>query len=348
MPVSLFKVSNLLIGLLREHNRVSLPGIGAFKTEERPATFIRGGQSMLPPSKTVAFRIEEVWNDGLLEAALAENDAIPLEEAKQQLAEFTDRIHTAMQEEGRRIEFPDFGILRITADGDYLFEKDDDLNLSTAAFGLPEIDGIEPLTDDTSPEPIPEQIPIREPVVVPATIQPINVIKPTKLKPIVPPTKKEPVMDKTNRYIIIIVAIILLAAAGFALHRIYHQEPSQPETAAVTQEATPESTEVAAPTPAPVVAVATPAPVQTKTGRGVKSRKYHVIIGAYADKSTAQEEMDKQRRLGVCNCELIETGGSKPYKISAFRYSSSSEAKEMLDGFKRTDAEYLSAWVERF
>ncbi|MDR2361457.1 MAG: SPOR domain-containing protein [Prevotellaceae bacterium] len=338
MAVSLFKISTILVELLREHNRVSFPGMGAFKTEYKSATLIKNGKSLLPPTKTIEFREEELWNDGLLEARVAAKESIPLDEAKQQIAQLSTDIQTALNE-GKRVEFPDFGTLRITADGDYLFEKDDDLNLLPESAGLDEL-SITPLSE-VSTNPITIQNP--EPV----SGSPV-------IKPIISTINKEEPEDmegsKTNRYIIIIVAIILLAAAGFALYMVHDHYRSQSEAALQT---TPEDDYpqalVVETTPQQEAVTNTPPPEVKKPVRhgAAKRQYYHVILGAYSDEATAESVMREQKNAGVCDkCEIIHSDGQ--YKISAYRYKSRREATEMLDGFKRTDVEYLNAWVERF
>ncbi|MDR0667162.1 MAG: SPOR domain-containing protein [Prevotellaceae bacterium] len=337
MSVSLFKISTILVELLREHNRVSLPGVGAFKTEYKPATLIKNGESLLPPSKTVEFREEEVWNDGLLEARVAAKESISLDDAKQQVAQLTTEIQTAL-DEGKHIEFPDFGTLLITTDGDYLFEKDDDLNLLPEAFDLDEL-SIKPLPK-TATSPITIQNP------EPLSGSPI-------IKPIVSTINKEkPVMDnsRTNRYIIITVAIILLVAAGFAVYMVYDHYHSQPAPVVETtlENEYPQAPVVEELQPTPAVSAPSIEEKKPVRHRGARKRQYyHVILGAYSDEATAEMAMREQKSAGVCDkCEIIRSGGQ--YKISAYRYRSRSEAKEMLNGFKRTDVEYLNAWVERF
>ncbi|MDR0729768.1 MAG: SPOR domain-containing protein [Prevotellaceae bacterium] len=338
MAVSLFKISTILVELLREHNRVSLPGIGAFKTEYKPATLIKNGKSLLPPSKVIEFREEELWNDGLLEARVAAKECIPLDEAKQQITQLTTDIQTAL-DEGKRVELPDFGTLRITADGDYLFEKDDDLNLLPESIGLDEL-SITPLSEvSTNPITIQNPEPVSGAPIIKPIISTINKEEPEDME-----------SSKTNRYIIIVVAIILLAAAGFALYMVYNHYRSQSSETIV--QTTPEDDYPQAPvvdtTPQQAATVYTPPEVKKPARHsGAKRQYYHVILGAYSDEATAESVMIEQKNAGVCDrCEIIRSGGQ--YKISAYRYKSRREATEMLDGFKRTDVEYLNAWVERF
>ncbi|MDR0694653.1 MAG: SPOR domain-containing protein [Prevotellaceae bacterium] len=91
------------------------------------------------------------------------------------------------------------------------------------------------------------------------------------------------------------------------------------------------------------------APVQAKNTRTSKAMNlYHIMVGAYANEREAKTAMQRLQESAGCSCILVNTGGQRPYKISSFRYTTQHEANEILSVFKRTDAEYGSAWVERY
>jgi len=200
MAISLFNVSKLLVQLLQVHNRVLLPGVGAFIAEYQSAAIVNDGKTLLPPSKSLIFRANEKWDDGFLEIALAQQDQISQEEAKQQLTQFTQEILSLLKE-GNQVEFPDFGTLRKTSEGIYLFEKDADVNLLAASFGLPEIEmtPLQVVPIETPPAIVPEKI----------------------YKPIEPIKKKEEKPKKKRGYWWLIVVIILLAVAAYIAHSVY-------------------------------------------------------------------------------------------------------------------------------
>jgi len=204
MPVSLFYISKLLVQLLRTHSRVSLPGVGAFITEHKPATIVNEGKTILPPSKTVVFRTGEKWNDGFLENIFAEQDGISTEEAKSQLAQFAKEI-IGLLKEGQSLDFPDFGTMQLSAEGKYLFEKDAELNLLPDSFGLPELEV----------NPIANPLIVAEPTVVPAK-------ETESVKPIQQPEKEKNQKNKKSsnkRYYWWIIVIIVLAVVAFFVER---------------------------------------------------------------------------------------------------------------------------------
>jgi nucleoid DNA-binding protein len=147
--IDLSIISKLLRRLLSEHTRVSVPGLGAFMVDDLPATIIRGGKSLVPPSKQISFSSSETWNDGLLEYAFANEQNCTTEEAEKQIALFSQQLAEKLNA-GRRIEFPEFGILRITDDKEWRFVPHAPLNdIDTDTFGLIEID-VTPLTPGDS------------------------------------------------------------------------------------------------------------------------------------------------------------------------------------------------------
>jgi hypothetical protein len=87
---------------------------------------------------------------------------------------------------------------------------------------------------------------------------------------------------------------------------------------------------------------------KVSAGQTKPMKLYHIILGAFDDYDTAKIAMQQQRDSNGCSCLIICTGGEHPYKLSAFRYNTRSEATEILDIFRRTDPEYRSAWVEKY
>ncbi len=132
-------ISSLLQQLLSSHNRVSLPGMGAFVVSHTPATFIKGGKGMLPPGKQITFLTTETWNDGLLELAFCRQQGISHEEGVHELELFAEKAK-GLLEAGKRIEFPHFGTLRMTDDHELRFTAEDTRQFSLDSFGLLEIE----------------------------------------------------------------------------------------------------------------------------------------------------------------------------------------------------------------
>ncbi|MDR1406173.1 MAG: hypothetical protein LBI89_03100 [Prevotellaceae bacterium] len=365
MAVSLSIIGDLLVQLLHTHNRVSLPGLGAFVTEYKPAAIIKNGKGMVPPEKTVAFRTSEFWNDGLLEKELAVRSAMSEEEAKKQIAHFVREMDILLRE-GKRVEFPEFGIMRITADGDYAFKKDDDINLLPDAFGLLELD-VMPLPYE-APAPAPATPLPADPFPPPPPVTPYY--PPPPAAPGQKPKRRKSCMVCWTLLTLLLLANLLLMARSIL--SFYAQEERDMKTlrtrTAAAPAVAPPAVKAEPPKPAAVQAPAEPpppapvaAPAKKKTtpkssapAKAQDTRKskpmnlFHIMVGAYADEKTAKTAMQRLQDSAGCSCGLVNTGGQRPYKISSFRYATQKEADEILSVFKRTDPEYGSAWVERY
>ena len=126
-------VSSLLKELMTEYNRVSLPCLGSFLGQYKPAYLSDDGKIM-PPSKKIAFHQNEIWNDEKLEKLIARREKISLGEAKEKLAFWIDEI-CVMLATGEQVELPGMGRLRVADRSRLVFEQDSP-NLLRESFGL--------------------------------------------------------------------------------------------------------------------------------------------------------------------------------------------------------------------
>jgi len=370
MAVSLSIVGELLVQLLRQHYRVSLPGIGAFVAEHQPASLIHGGKGMLPPTKIITFSATEMWNDGFLEEALAANQKISLDEAKQELAQFTQELQ-ALLKKGKRIEFPNFGILRLTEDDTYVFNKNENINLLPDSFGLLELD-IMPLphndTPDLATEPPGRAASITPPIMSLTPLTPITTQEREQASSTSSTPSKKCKSCKICWVILVVVLLIIAAFVGLSMYRFYYLQPDVNEEIVATA-TTPA---VTTPVQKPEIPQTSPSTQQqqveqprhtvkeqprhhttarAESATDAKSKRmnmYHIVLGSFDDEASAKAAMNKQVNENGCSCIIIHTGGQRPWKLSAYRYRSNSEAAEMLNVFKTTDREYVNAWVEKY
>ncbi|MCL2098643.1 MAG: HU family DNA-binding protein [Bacteroidales bacterium] len=209
--VELSVISKLLHQLLGSYNRVSLPGLGAFKVEYTPAAFISGGKGMTPPFKHVDFSSAEIWNDNLLEDALAKELDCSLEDAKQQLAAFVEQIEQALAKK-QRITFSGVGVLRLTDDEEYRFESEKNEHLNAASYGLIEIDMTPPPSIEEEPQQI-EQITPPPVFIEPIVVAPVIVETPKA------PEIEEPRPPRSYKWLRILVIIVVLAICGYIFRK---------------------------------------------------------------------------------------------------------------------------------
>jgi nucleoid DNA-binding protein len=130
------EIAELFVELLRTHDRVSLPGMGAFVAVTQPASMLAG--RIAPPSKKVAFLRSETWNDGLLEQLYAARHRLSAEEAREQLRSIITDIRYGLDANGK-FALPGFGTLKQTASRDLTFSLNKNVNLQDDSYGLDEI-----------------------------------------------------------------------------------------------------------------------------------------------------------------------------------------------------------------
>ncbi|MDR3188507.1 MAG: SPOR domain-containing protein [Prevotellaceae bacterium] len=130
------EIAELLIELLKKHNRVSLPSMGAFVASPQPAVIEKN--RIIPPSKKVVFQKSEVWNDGLLEHLYAERYGLSVEDAREKLYRIIADIRFELDATGK-VTLSGLGTLKQTPSRDVSFGLAKKLNLQEDSFGLDEV-----------------------------------------------------------------------------------------------------------------------------------------------------------------------------------------------------------------
>ncbi|MDD2490986.1 MAG: hypothetical protein PHV12_02185 [Bacteroidales bacterium] len=128
-------ISELLIELIMDNDRVSLPGMGSFIAEPAPSVFSDKATIIHPPVRRVFFRSKETWNDGLLESKYAQKVGVREEKARSFIEQFIKALNTELELK-KKVDFPGFGYMRINERGTYSFIIDKELFISKDSFGL--------------------------------------------------------------------------------------------------------------------------------------------------------------------------------------------------------------------
>jgi hypothetical protein len=122
----------LLKELIMEHNRVSLPCLGSFISEYSPATISDG--KIYPPSKTVVFHQNEIWNDEKLENRIMQVNNVSIGVAKEELAFWIDNICVLLAT-GEEVSLSGLGRLYVSGQSKLMFEQESE-NLLMESFAL--------------------------------------------------------------------------------------------------------------------------------------------------------------------------------------------------------------------
>jgi hypothetical protein len=129
-------IVSLLRDLIIEHNRVSLPCLGSFLSEYEPACFVDG--KIHPPSKSIVFRQNEIWNDEKLEKSLSQHLNESIGVAKEETAFWVDDICVLLAT-GEMAVLEGLGKLYISKQSKLIFEQMSE-NLLLDSFGLEPVD----------------------------------------------------------------------------------------------------------------------------------------------------------------------------------------------------------------
>jgi hypothetical protein len=129
-------IVTLLKELIMEYDRVSLPCLGSFLSEYSPAAISDG--KICPPSKSIVFHQNEIWNDEKLENRIAQVNNISLGMAKEELAFWIDNICVLLAT-GEEVSLSGLGRLYVSKQAKLMFEQESE-NLLLDSFGLEPVD----------------------------------------------------------------------------------------------------------------------------------------------------------------------------------------------------------------
>lgn len=122
--------------LLREHNCVVLPGLGAFICNYEPAHFdADNGNRLCPPGRRLAFNELIDNNDGLVASSISRRHGISFDAACRVISDEVTRIRRALSDAGS-LRFGRLGTLTVTGSGHIAFEPAQYAGINGYLFGL--------------------------------------------------------------------------------------------------------------------------------------------------------------------------------------------------------------------
>ncbi|PKP17996.1 MAG: SPOR domain-containing protein [Bacteroidetes bacterium HGW-Bacteroidetes-23] len=129
------RIEQYISQLLYRYQCVTVPGFGAFLTENRSASLSEDTNTFYPPKKVISFNFHLKNNDGLLANHIALAEKIEYEKAISLIEEeVTSWKYTIQKSES--ILLKNIGKLSLNNESSLVFEPADSLNYSTHAFGL--------------------------------------------------------------------------------------------------------------------------------------------------------------------------------------------------------------------
>lgn len=236
--------------LVPYHDRVGLPGLGTFVSEEVPASFSDRGYTINPPYRKLTF-ISGRPQDDLLIKFYAVRNSVDYEAAKSILTQYLSEMKEVLKDR-KVIMMPGLGRLRATRENNFFFVADPDLDIFPDGYGLAPISlkshttsweeiVIPPIpvnipAPQSDATPAPEEVPAVEPssAVSPAPApaeassdaqaEPVTpAVEPAPASEPVPASAKRPKPAKRFRWWIPIIILVALAAIALAVFMILAQ-----------------------------------------------------------------------------------------------------------------------------
>ncbi|GEM_PF-1047261 len=131
----MYKIAQHISKLLYDHNCVIVPGFGGFVTNYQPAKVHPTSFIFNSPSKSVAFNVKLVNNDGLLVDAISRGENISKYQAELLIKEFVGQINTALAEH-KPVKLAGIGRLIMDVEHNIQFLADNAQNFLMQSYGL--------------------------------------------------------------------------------------------------------------------------------------------------------------------------------------------------------------------
>jgi len=315
-------VSAYLRELLFEQDRVFLPGLGTFVTQDQEARRDPLGGTIAPPSKVVQFNASLFYDDGSLKRVLAKEYNVSQKVSARLVNEYVQSLKRRLTRR-REARITGLGILAYDQGGQIQFNPNK-TNFRSDVFGLPKVNA---------------QLLIGGPAAAPASRPSMPLPSSTQPAP-------SPGWISRNRLIVAAAAfaIVILAFLGLILMPERNASVADNNNTPVTNMTpqTPEEEGVPALPPPEVierneqaVTESTPPPAQqpqaTRGGDAPVSKKktYIILLGSYDELFTVQQIIVQIKEMGLePYTERAEGGTLVGFKSS---YSSDEEVDEALE-----------------
>ncbi|MDX1939589.1 MAG: hypothetical protein SFU99_03510 [Saprospiraceae bacterium] len=132
-----FDINSGIMVLLYEHQTVSLPGLGSFVSNYKPANVDPVEGKIQPPSKQLVFNRNLLMDDGLLVQYLRKKYNVSYPTAMQAVEDYVKNAKAAIE---KRDIFTITGVGRLYKDYEQNFQfLPDDVNFNTDSYGLPTV-----------------------------------------------------------------------------------------------------------------------------------------------------------------------------------------------------------------
>ena len=129
------RICNAISQLLYEHDKVIVPGLGAFLREDEGAQVNIVTNTFVKPSSVLVFDAQQREDNDLIASFLTTNEGMAEEEARQLLAQFVSDCFADLKT-GKEVHLTGVGTLTMGNQQQWIFQSDPDIDYNTDAFGL--------------------------------------------------------------------------------------------------------------------------------------------------------------------------------------------------------------------
>lgn len=129
------RICNAISQLLYEHDKVIVPGLGAFLRRDEGAQVNIVTNTFVKPSSVLVFDAQQREDNDLIASFLTTNEGMAEEEARQLLAQFVSDCFADLKT-GKEVHLTGVGTLTMGSQQQWIFQSNPDIDYNTDAFGL--------------------------------------------------------------------------------------------------------------------------------------------------------------------------------------------------------------------
>lgn len=129
------RICNAISQLLYEHDKVIVPGLGAFLRQDEGAQVNIVTNTFVKPSSILVFDAQQREDNDLIASFLTTNEGMAEEESRQLLAQFVSDCFADLKT-GKEVHLTGVGTLTMGSQQQWVFQSDPDIDYNTDAFGL--------------------------------------------------------------------------------------------------------------------------------------------------------------------------------------------------------------------
>lgn len=293
------KLDKYISDLLYRYQCVTVPGFGAFVTENQSAQISGSACTFIPPRKAIFFNVNIKNNDGLLANHISLQENISYDEAVEKINAQVNVWMDAIYKKDRLV-LNNIGDLFINSDHKWIFEPSTTVNYLVSSFGLNSF-----VIPEMKREVVKEQVVVLEP----------------KAPVVLVPQRK-----KNYAFLKYAAAITLLLGAGSAAYKIQHDQQVEIDTFLVKKEV---QRKVQSTIQEATFFIESPIDPVELIVKEEKTAPFHLIAGAFRSEENAKKALKILQEEGYpAHILKLNSNGLIPVAYSSFKTEAEAEIEK--------------------